>query len=38
MVVVMIMPMVMIDIDENNPICQANKAKMKIPKNPERFQ
>ena len=38
MVVVMIMPMVMINIDENDPIWQANKAKMKIPKNPERFQ
>jgi len=33
----MIMTMVMINIDENYPIRQANKAKMKIPKNPERF-
>ena len=29
---VMIMTMVMINIDENYPIRQANKAKMKIPK------
>ena len=31
------MKMVMIDIDENDPIWQANEAKMKIPKNPEIF-
>ena len=37
MVVVMIMPMVMINIDENDPIWQAKKAKMKILKNPEMF-
>ena len=34
---VMIMTKVMIKIDENDPIWQANEAKMKIPKNPERF-
>ena len=33
----MIMTKVMIKIDENDPIWQANEAKMKIPKNPERF-
>ena len=38
MVVVMIMTMMMIKIDENYPILEANKAKMKIPENPERFQ
>ena len=32
MVVVMIMTMVMIKIDENYPILEANKAKMKIQK------
>ena len=37
MVVVMIMTMVMIKIDENNPIWQENEPKMKIPKNSERF-
>ena len=37
MVVVMIMTMVMIKIDENYPILEANKAKMKIPKNAKRF-
>ena len=31
------MKMVMINIDENYPIRQANEAKMKIPKNPENF-
>ena len=31
------MKMVMINIDENYPIWQANEAKIKIPKNPERF-
>ena len=31
----MIMTKVMIKIDENDPIWQANEAKMKIPKNPE---
>ena len=31
------MKMVMINIDENYPIWQANEAKMKIPKNPEIF-
>ena len=34
---VMIMTKVMIKIDENYPIWHANEAKMKIPKNPERF-
>ena len=38
MVVVMIMTMVMVKIDENYPILEANKAKMKIPENLERFQ
>ena len=31
------MKMVMINIDENYPICHSNEAKMKIPKNPEIF-
>ena len=34
---VMIMTKVMINIDENDPIWQANETKLKIPKNPERF-